>query len=396
MNNSHQTGSSADSAIPGGPLQELLLDAARVPQYLKSWLSWTATWQTFSFEFLKAWGGRWAPGLQRGNDGNGAWWLWVTSIYIHQNLQHIVSNLLLFIAMSVHLELNYGWWRLLLVWFTSGTSPAAPMPQAPPPLPRHPGVVPDARPFFRRVETIRYPRQRRGGHLPVGGGGWGVRFPVCVAAGTARFLSSVEGTRRCRLPHYRVAAAAAMPGRRHRAPLPRPHRSAGIGANLVSAAFEKSCTLLVGASGAVFGFMGLFVADLVINFESISWPFLRILIILLFVIFFVVNAIIDDSPQRVSHASHLGGLVCGLFPSLLFLPNLRNKRLKALQRQITEGGGPAEGATTKCAPGLPHTVLASVALLHRSPCEAVSHTCMGSMRVRTGTTASRLAGAGPA
>lgn len=118
----------------------------------------------------------------------------------------------------------------------------------------------------------------------------------------------------------------------------------------MSAAFEKTCTLLVGASGAVFGFMGLFVADLVINFESISWPFLRVLIILLFVIFFVVNAIIDDSPQRVSHASHLGGLVCGLFPSLLFLPNLRNKRLKALQRQITEGGGPAEGATTKCAP----------------------------------------------
>lgn len=125
---------------------------------------------------------------------------------------------------------------------------------------------------------------------------------------------------------------------------------AGIGANLVSAAFEKTCTLLVGASGAVFGFMGLFVADLVINFESIAWPFLRILIILLFVIFFVVNAIIDDSPQRVSHASHIGGLVCGLFPSLLFLPNLRNKRLKALQRQVAEGGGPAEGATTKCAP----------------------------------------------
>ena len=96
--------------------------------------------------------------------------------------------------------------------------------------------------------------------------------------------------------------------------------------------------------------MSLFVSDLVINFESISWPFLWVLIILLFVIFFVVNAIIDDSPQRASHASHLGGGVCSLFPSLLLLPNLRNKRLKALQRQITEGGGPAEGATTKCAP----------------------------------------------
>lgn len=92
-----------------------------MPKFLQAWLSWRATWQTFSFEFLKSWGGRWAPALDRGGDsGGGAWWLWVTSIYVHQNLNHIISNLLLFIAMSVHLELNYGWWRLLLVWIISG------------------------------------------------------------------------------------------------------------------------------------------------------------------------------------------------------------------------------------------------------------------------------------
>jgi hypothetical protein len=28
--------------------------------------------------------------------------------------------LLLFVALSVYLELHYGWWRLLLVWFISG------------------------------------------------------------------------------------------------------------------------------------------------------------------------------------------------------------------------------------------------------------------------------------
>jgi Rhomboid family len=107
-------------------VQKLLLDAGRVPQFLRAWLSWQATWQTFSFDFLKAWGGRWAPALDRGgDDGGGAWWLWVTSIYVHQNLNHIISNLLLFIAMSVHLELNYGWWRLLLVWIISGAPPVA-------------------------------------------------------------------------------------------------------------------------------------------------------------------------------------------------------------------------------------------------------------------------------
>ena len=128
------------------------------------------------------------------------------------------------------------------------------------------------------------------------------------------------------------------------------HMHVGIGANLVSAAFEPNCTLLVGASGAVFGFMGLFVADLVVNFESISWPFLRVLCIVLFVVFFIVNALSDDSSPRVSHASHVGGLVCGLFPSLLFLPNLRNKRIRALKRQMETGEGPASGATVQCAP----------------------------------------------
>jgi Rhomboid family len=125
---------------------------------------------------------------------------------------------------------------------------------------------------------------------------------------------------------------------------------AGIGANLISATFESSCTLLVGASGAVFGFMGLFVADLVVNFESISWPILRVLCILLFVVFFVLNTLSEDSNARVSHASHIGGAVCGLFPSLLFLPNIRNKRIRALKRQIGTGEGPASGANLQYAP----------------------------------------------
>jgi membrane associated rhomboid family serine protease len=103
-------------------LQEILLNSGRVPQYLQKWLQWRTTWQKFEFKFLREWGARWAPALERGGDsGNGAWYLWVTPIYVHQNLSHVISNLLLFVAMSVHLELNYGWWRMLLVWVISGT-----------------------------------------------------------------------------------------------------------------------------------------------------------------------------------------------------------------------------------------------------------------------------------
>jgi membrane associated rhomboid family serine protease len=96
-------------------VQDIKLLSGRVPEYTREWLKWAPQWQTFNFEFLRSWGGRWGPALKKGN-----WWLWFTSIYVHRDLQHIVSNLLLFVAMSVHLELNYGWWRLLLVWIMSG------------------------------------------------------------------------------------------------------------------------------------------------------------------------------------------------------------------------------------------------------------------------------------
>ena len=122
-----------------------------------------------------------------------------------------------------------------------------------------------------------------------------------------------------------------------------------MGANFISAVFESS-TLLVGASGAVFGFMGLFVADLIVNFESIAWPFVRAFTIVLFLAFFVVNAVLENNRQRgqVSHASHIGGLICGIFPSLLFLPNLRDKRLAAVRRELRSQNA---GATTRrCGP----------------------------------------------
>lgn len=39
--------------------------------------------------------------------------------------------------------------------------------------------------------------------------------------------------------------------------------------NFFSAVFENSCIAVVGSSGGVFGMFGLFIADIVMNFESI-------------------------------------------------------------------------------------------------------------------------------
>jgi membrane associated rhomboid family serine protease len=129
---------------------------------------------------------------------------------------------------------------------------------------------------------------------------------------------------------------------------------AGVGGNFVSASIENVCTTLVGASGAIFGFMGLFIADLVVNFESISWPLARAAVIGILIVFFVVNAVIAHNGANagtVSNASHVGGLICGLFPSLLFLPNLRDRRLKAAKRELQERAARAgdDTADPRCA-----------------------------------------------
>jgi hypothetical protein len=40
------------------------------------------------------------------------------------------------------------------------------------------------------------------------------------------------------------------------------------------------------------------------------------------------------APRRVSHLSHVGGLLGGLFMSMLFLPNLKDRRFKAVRRFV--------------------------------------------------------------
>ncbi len=45
--------------------------------------------------------------------------------------------------------------------------------------------------------------------------------------------------------------------------------------------------LVVGASGGCFGLMGLFIADLVLNFETVTRPILRSIMIFAFLCFFI-------------------------------------------------------------------------------------------------------------
>lgn len=83
----------------------------------------------------------------------------------------------------------------------------------------------------------------------------------------------------------------------------------------------------MGASGGVLGLVGLFSADMILNFKTMKRPILRGLIIFIFFLYFFATAGLQSS--GTSHLSHLGGFLCGLFPSFLFLPDLRRERIEA-------------------------------------------------------------------
>lgn len=44
----------------------------------------------------------------------------------------------------------------------------------------------------------------------------------------------------------------------------------GAAGNFFSAAFEDRCAAVAGASGGIFGLLGLFIADMVLNFETLT------------------------------------------------------------------------------------------------------------------------------
>ena len=50
----------------------------------------------------------------------------------------------------------------------------------------------------------------------------------------------------------------------------------GVAANFSSTIFEDPCLLVVGASGCTFGLVGLYLADVALNFESMTLPWIRL------------------------------------------------------------------------------------------------------------------------
>jgi len=170
---------------------------------------------SFSFQYLLTWGSRYLPAMAHGQS-----WRWVTSLFIHENYNHLLSNMGLFLPLSYTMECKYG--------------------------------------------TV---------HLA----------PLALLA--------------------------------------------GLGGNLTSALFEDPCLGVMGASGIVFGIFGLYMADLVLNFETVKRPLLQGIAIFIFLVYFFHTLVSNESGS--SHISHIGGLLCGLFPAILMLPNFKKEDWEA-------------------------------------------------------------------
>jgi membrane associated rhomboid family serine protease len=248
---------SAPSAAAAAAAAPPLLWWGATPRSMRQWLAfWRPTPQTtFSWPYLAAWGGRYAPALLRGRGGG---WRVVASLALHASTAHLLSNLLVFLLLSSHLEHSYGPLRVGLAFFAS-----------------------------------------------------------------------------C------------------------------LGGTFLSLAFEDPCALYVGASGGVYGLVGLYVLSIAVNHESMPLWWLRLAAMAASLCFMVAVAASSSSPSPsppspspsssaaaapppsrsgTSHLSHVGGFLTGLLAAFLFLPNFADRRWLAARRVAERLGRALPGA----------------------------------------------------
>lgn len=85
-----------------------------------------------------------------------------------------------------------------------------------------------------------------------------------------------------------------------------------------SAVIEDSCTAVAGASGGIFGLVGMFLAETVLDWKAIRRKLFRLSMILCFSILFSVSSVLES--KGTSQFSHLGGAIFGIILAIVLLP----------------------------------------------------------------------------
>jgi len=92
--------------------------------------------------------------------------------------------------------------------------------------------------------------------------------------------------------------------------------------------FDKNI-YLAGASGGVYTLLSAHIANVIINWGEMQFNWIRAIVLGLFVSADVGVALyqryIENTPNKVSYISHIGGFVAGLLLGIVILRNLRLK-----------------------------------------------------------------------
>jgi len=104
----------------------------------------------------------------------------------------------------------------------------------------------------------------------------------------------------------------------------------GIFGNIASSVFLPQ-QIQVGASGALFGFEGVLLADLIQNWSKLKSPWKNLLSLLVSII---ISFLFGLLLPGVDNFCHLGGLIMGVITGFLFLPNLGHTHRAARKRVI--------------------------------------------------------------
>jgi membrane associated rhomboid family serine protease len=84
-----------------------------------------------------------------------------------------------------------------------------------------------------------------------------------------------------------------------------------------------------GSSGGVFGLLGTFIADTLLNFSTVSWPAYRVLSLLVFAVVWLISKG-QNELVAISHTSHLAGVATGALVGMLYLPSLPHEVLETV------------------------------------------------------------------
>jgi membrane associated rhomboid family serine protease len=97
--------------------------------------------------------------------------------------------------------------------------------------------------------------------------------------------------------------------------------------SFMAGACGQPCAVLVGASGAVFGYFGFFCADTGLRWNIIKRPTIRILFILMFTAQAIYSIVSDGN---VSYWAHIGGCLAGVCCSALLVKRVKTARRRRL------------------------------------------------------------------